>query len=613
MSLIISLIGGLIFTLLPWAIGHHILKRDENAGIALKSSIGWVIIYIITLGLAIGTGLNTTSLLFIFCFLFFICLKTQIQGLQRLTSNLKRCFQKTTTFEKVILLFGLLLLLIRAFQSFSPTINWDSLNQHLPLISSRLSQGDLSPIFTLPTDRRTPISGVLLKIPAYCFGENGRSLSLVNFGIYLTILIQLWSSLNKLVSFKAALIGVLCFLSWIDIATYFKHIGDEPLFCLFTMGLISVILEPTKSRLKLFFTFAILGLAFSIKLTTIFFIPILALVLFIRHILLKDYLACTIGVFIALLIGLTPYIKQYQDYQMIYPIQRWTNLLEFGPKTPHVFSFEEIKQFRTHYGIKNHRDNQKVNTDPLFKWKTNLKKLLYLPLGPYLGWIIILSIFSVFILKHPNNESKKPLLFILLCAGIVFISLNLAMLAWSFSAQAMTRYLLPIWCIWALVLGYVLQNLSEKTNSYLWVKLGLFICCIFSFSLEFKYAYLNLKKSPWQDTRSYWLNHASDGPLIKEWEEQNPSKPATYYIGNSSFLLNHSKHAVAQIGNEVGWRDADQFITYLKESQFETFIYSYKANVIDSYYDYLRKHAIKKGVLTLQKKHLLGELYLIQH
>ena len=433
MQILISLVGGLMFSTLPWAIGHQLFKNDSKAGIALKTASGWFFIYLICCGLAFVSGLRQHCLIIIFTSLFFLFSRTIFRGLLNLISTSLEIFRSSTLIERLIFVSILVLLSLRAFQATTPTINWDGLNQHLPLLSARLEQGDWNPIFEIPTDRRTPMSGVLLKISAYSFGLDGRALSLTYLGIYIIILCQLWKLLYTLCSKTAALFCCACFASWTDIAVYFRHLGDEPLFCLFISSVITSIFIKPKVSYAIQINFALLGLAFSIKLTTLFFVPFIGLIYLART--YKSYPTKTlfISLGIGLFFALLTYTKQHHDYNMIYPLQRWTNLLEFGPNTPEVLSFETVREKRLDYGIIDHRDNKSVTKDYLSKWFNNSKKLIYLPLGPYTYWIPLLIIFSLFGKVTFSEQKHLHLISFTICFVIVLVCLNLTMSAWDFS------------------------------------------------------------------------------------------------------------------------------------------------------------------------------------
>ena len=219
-------------------------------------------------------------------------------------------------------------------------------------------------------------------------------------------------------------------------------------------------------------------MAFSFKLTSLFFVPLLALVYFVVQFKCQTHWLKLAGVVLALCIGLAPYAKLYHDYRMVYPLQRWTNLLEFGPKQPNVFSFEEIKKEREKFGLSDHRDNQKVASSFVSKWSQNWLKLLYVPLGPFCIWVMILCLCMAFKKKEKwvsrGFVSKPFWLFFL----IPMVSLQLSMLAWSFSPQAFTRYLLPMWVIWAFAMGMLLHHLSFRLGMSKYIK-SLLIVCLF--------------------------------------------------------------------------------------------------------------------------------------
>lgn len=612
MTLLVSLLGAFIYSLLPWAIGQKFFIHDSKAGIALKAATGWLCIYLITLALAISSGLHANTMIVASLLAFLLFGKTILSGIFSLLKSISDTYRSSSSLEKIILILIFVLLVIRAFQAFSPSINWDSLNQHLPLLSARLDQQNLDPMYELPTDRRTPISGVLLKLPLYCFGQDGRSISLAFFGFYIIVLLQLWNLLSRLCSRLAALFSIACFISWTDISIYFKHLGDEAYFCLFIMAIVSSLLLKPNSLRSHFVASIILGLCCSIKLTALFFAPFIACVYLIRHSRSVKPIMMVLCLLCFALFALTPYLKQKMDYQMIYPLQRWTNLMEFGPEAPSVFDFETIQVKRAALGLEDHRDNQKVSRHAFSKWIANSKKLIYLPLGPYLYWMLIMLGFSLFF--RPRFSEQKHFHFVSLGISllIVLVCLNLAMLAWNFSPQALTRYLLPLWCIWAIALGFFFKEYSKAFHVEKFLKFSLILCLLFSLGLEGKQVLKTINMNPFQNSRNYWLQHSADGPLIKTWEQLTQGHDnATFYMGNTCIFFMQIQHRVAQVGNEVGWRDPSDFMNYLSHKNLQYFVYSYSAEKNDHMYRVLKDHCLKAGKLSLLSTHPQGEIYKI--
>jgi hypothetical protein len=355
-----------------------------------------------------------------------------------------------------------------------------------------------------------------------------------------------------------------------------------------------------------------MGLCCSIKLTAFFFIPFIACVYLVRNyrgIKPIMILACSACFFI---FALTPYFKQKHDHHMIYPLQRWTNLMEFGPNTPEVFNFDLIKKKRMALGIENHRDNQKVSSHPFSKWVANFKKLIYLPLGPYFYWGILMLLFGLIVKIKFSQQKHFHFISLGLAAFIVTVCLNLAMFAWDFSSQALTRYLLPLWCIYAITLGIFFYEFSKAYKITKFLKFTLLLCLLFPLSLESKQVIQTLQKKPFQNSRDYWLEHSSDGSLIKAWQQLTQNQePSTFYMGNASILFMQPQHHVAQVGNEVGWREPNDFLKHLTNKNFEYFVYSYSAEKIDPMYRLLKEHCIKSGRLSLIVSNSTGEIYQI--
>lgn len=612
MSLLLSLIGALIYSLLPWAIGQKILKHDPKSGIALKTTTGWIVVFFITLILSLGPGLNANSIIALSLLAVVIFGKTIYLGVRQLSISSIETFRSSSALERLIFILIIALLTLRAFQAFAPSTNWDSLNQHLPLLSARLEQQNLDPVYQLPTDRRTPISGILLKIPIYCFGQDGRSISLTFFGIYLIVIFQIWTLLFRLCSRLSALIAVCCFVSWTDVAIYFKHLGDEAFFCLFVTAITASLLLKLNSHKAHFLVSITMGICCSIKLTALFFIPFLACVYLYRY--FRDLKPSIIlgSLLCFFIFALAPYLKQKHEHHMIYPLQRWTNLMEFGPQVPKVYDFKTIQSKRAEHGLNNHRDNQKVSSHPFSKWLSNFYHLKYLPLGPYFLWAILMLIFSIF-QKVPFSEQKRfnfSTLFI--SALIVFTCLNLAMIAWDFSPQAITRYLMPLWCIYAIVLGIFFFEFGKSLKIEKNLKFLFLLCLLFSFSLESKQGWQTLKKNPFQNTHAYWLDHCADAKLIEAWKNITQEQQAsTFYMGNSSILFMQPQHQVAQVGNEVGWREPKAFLQYLTDHEFKYFVYSFSAETIDPMYRVIKDYCANSKKLALVNSNSNGEIYQI--
>jgi len=608
MSLLIGLFGGLLFSILPWALGQWVFEKASEVSLSMKAATGWLLIYLLTLAMALGFGLNRGTLIAMSLILACFVLKIIVKGVCSLYFNLKLIVKDASRLEKIALLVSCAILSIRFIQSTTPTLNFDSLNQHLPLLAARLAQGDLAPLYELPVDRRIPFSGVIVKLPLYCFGEDGRAISIANFGIYLLLIFQIWETLKKSGSKTAAVIAIICIISWIDIATYFRHVSDEPIFCLLMMAAMSTILIRPKSVGVYWVLACVLGLCFSIKLTTLFFVPIVVVMIAIKcakeHALGNSL--CL--VLLALSFGGISYIKQYNDYHMIYPIKRGTDLMDFGPDIPKVYDFEEMRQNRLALGLLDHVDNQKIGNGVFSKWTANFNKLIYLPLGPYIYW----SLLALPFMYLKRRETKGALsLQLRMCFGVVLLSLNLAMCVWSFSPQAMTRYLLPIWGVWAMGLGLFFSVFLESYQIKNWMYGCLLLLLCFCIGIEGRATYVILKRSPWQSIDDYWLKYSSDGPLIKLWQEKTGGQMPTYYVGNASFLMRNSQHRYAQVGNEVGWRDPDKFIEYLDSGRFKFLVYSQSAASLDPMYALLVNRAVEHGVITLTEDSSHGQIFSI--
>ena len=122
-------------------------------------ALGWLLIGGMILGMAIGPGLSQSSLIVLSLILAILTFKDQIEGFKSFRKQCGLAFQNFDKWDKAILLVVIGLILIRLIQASTPSVNWDSLNQHLPQLYERLTRGDLSPLYELPTDRRMPMLG----------------------------------------------------------------------------------------------------------------------------------------------------------------------------------------------------------------------------------------------------------------------------------------------------------------------------------------------------------------------------------------------------------------------------------------------------------------------
>jgi hypothetical protein len=485
-----------------------------------------------------------------------------------------------------------LLLMVRLARSFFPVLNWDSLNQHLPLLMERVNSGTLDPLFSVSTDRRTLWGGVLLKWVPMVLDSCGRTLILthvVMVALGLVSFLKLGLTCGR---GWQCLIAVLMFMACPDLWVYILMAGDEAWFLCFGIVWVSHYLfghHLKCSAREVFCLMVMVALMLTVKMTAVFFVlPIICTGLVQFRKSLKVFLGAAVVslILIVLLIG-----KTYNDHGMIYPLQRWSDLLSLE-SPPKLYQPEEIKLGREALGLVDHHDNHRAGSQPWIMFRENLSRSSSWPIGPYWFWALLAL---PWLIKNKKLFARNQLGLMLTIA----LALTLSMSSWSFSPQAITRYLLPVWFWLSVFLAQAICSSIEKNNvAYRAIKVSLFLLISYSLFIESKVLLgrLHSHSSIWNPI-SYWKEVCPDGPLLSHWDTLKSDQDRAFYAGSASVLMSNQGHWLAQVGNEVGWRAPGKLKSFLTRENLKWWIVASSAIKIDPIYQALSHEAVTLGLL----------------
>jgi hypothetical protein len=498
------------------------------------------------------------------------------------------------------LLIVAVLIALRLARASIPVINWDSLNHHLPLLMERLNVASWGPLWDVPTDRRTPLLGVILKLPIFAVDVYGRSL-----GLYHNLLGLLVSwRLLKVIKHRFEMSDQHCFwlgvlwLSLTDIWWYMGLMGDEPWLLLISAVWIEHLLRAQYTNRSWALLVALMGLGLCIKMTALFFLcPVFLMGLWEGRRHKKGLLW---GLLCALLINMSVHAFTWLPYGMVYPVQRWSDLLAQASPAK-VFDGAEIKSRRAAMGLPDHQDNHGAASSALAMLNSNLYRSGKWGTGVLLYWSMMLGAWIMFIKRY-----KQDPFWFRLWAQLT-LGLLITMCLWSFSPQAMTRYNMPLW-LWAWVLCANLMSLKSVIVS--WAFKGICSCTLcLSLALEAKALVLKMGQAHLLAPMDYWEKHLVDGGLVSVFESVAGPGERAFYAGSSSLLWAGKGHVLAQVGNEVGWRDIDRMPHFLHSKGIRWLVISNVARSYDPVIAQLLDQLRREG--CIEKEHQLkgGAIY----
>jgi hypothetical protein len=185
--------------------------------------------------------------------------------------------------------------------------------------------------------------------------------------------------------------------------------------------------------------------------------------------------------------------------------------------------------------------------------------------------------------------------------GLIFVvalTLLLSMISWSFSPQAITRYLLPVWFWMAVCCSKALSSVIKESVVFRSIKLSLLILLSYSFFIESKVLFgrLNPQSSIWTPV-TYWKNTCPDGPLLVHWNKIKHQNDRVFYAGSAGVLMAGEGHWLAQAGNEVGWRAPEKLKKFLSREKLRWWIIARSAIRVDPVYQALSDEAERLGLI----------------
>ena len=522
-----------------------------------------------------------------------------------LNQFLEKLAQQISPLWKGCAIVALLLVIVRCLRGFLPLENWDSVNQHLPILIERLQLGQLEPMLNVATDRRIFLGGLFLKGYPMAFNLSGRALVLTHLGL---VLMGIWRCAQQLKVWMPERkdlpqLWIFMCLALSNLWIYIGMAGDEPWFFLLALVWIEMLIRPKAYRTNRYLALlaSLQMMALSIKATAVFFLCPLGIVgLFLYR---RQWKGLIFGSLLGMVVFAATANWCTNNYNMIYPLQRWSNLLATQTPTP-MFSSQEVAKARVTLGLADHRDNHGALDAPLAKIFDNLSRWPQLPLGPFWLWAGILLLGSRS-WSWRSQESRTAMVLL----GMTLLGLGFAMASWSFSSQALTRYLLPLWA-W-LIMSLAMLCAQHPHYSH-WLRRMLLLLLLFALLLEAKALVGLAKASPWWDARATWEQKLVDGPLLKRWRQLNVQGEKTFYLGGASVLLAGQGHWLAQIGNEVGWRDPEDLAEFLRKTQIKWWVLANSAERFDPIYAVLTQKAVMGGWLSLVEECPSGKIYRVK-
>lgn len=519
----------------------------------------------------------------------------------------------------MLLRFGLALLLglvcVRCLRAMGPVINWDSLNMHLPMLLERLNLGTLDPMYWVATDRRVLEGGIHLKMMFMAFDGDGRVLTLCHVLMCIWGLLSLAVNVSEKSKFGVHYgLGLWLFFIASDLWVYVLMSGDEPWFLMASILWLGLYVSAqTCSKREVMAAMMVLGLSLSIKITAVFFLWPIFLLSVLRFKTQRKVML--LGVLGSLAVVMLIWSKTLGDYGMMYPFQRWSDLLADGESVPKVFSGHEVVLERQALGLADHRDNHGVGSAPWSMFLSNLMRSPTWPIGPYGLWLVLVLLSYAFC-KSPRELVKK------LCGCSTPIALLAATLAavgigmsvWSFSSQAISRYLLPVWLWWSVASGALIWEFCRERP--IWRRnliVSVLLLSSFGLLLELKVLAGRMSDSNYWSPQRYWRQHRQDAQMIDRYrtlraELGEKSGRAIYYGGLSVLMVGERAH-LAQVGNEVGWRSPDQLLKFLQREGIEWWLLGDSAQQLDQVYQKLTDVAVEKGWITLVDVQEDGKIY----
>jgi len=494
----------------------------------------------------------------------------------------------------IALAFGLLM--VRLILSLLPINNWDSLNHHLPLLVSRLQVGGWDPMVWVSTERRTPLYSILPKLWAVSLDPTGRALIVQHLLLGIALLVGMGEVMKRLWPNRWWLLPLLMIWSLSDIWRHLLSAGDEIWLVLGSMAFLSMYWSKELRTRSLILGSVVPLATIGVKATAVFFIlPFgLAWLFILRHRPWTILSLLGLGSFLVAL-SLAPNLW---NYSMAYPANRWSDLL--AADSPKVLSGRDVKEQRLAFGLDDHRDNRPPGAKAFSSFIDNLSRLPSLALGPYLIWFLV-GVLSLGAAVRSKIYGRDGLALVM-----ALLAIFLSMLSWSFSPQAMFRYLLPAWWVFLLSIGILLEGMFPKR----WLRVGMSLMLLFGLGLEGREITKSvLQPHAWKPTQ-HWLEKSQDGPLIAEWRELSQGRGRAFYIGALSILMvDSNQHWLAQLGNEVGWRNPDNLSDFLKRENIQWWVLSSQADRLDPLYRRLTESLVNSGQLRITKALTAGEIY----
>lgn len=595
------MIWGCVFVVLcPWIIGDkiNIFKKGCLANVA----VGWIVLLLLITLISLFSILSLkTILIFSICFSFYFW-KDFLTYVREVLINIFNISSSLSKIEKVFFSILILLICVRLLRSFIPTLNWDSLNNHLLLIRERLFVGDLSPIWHVPTDRRVPLNGVLLKLWPFSFDQNGRVLVFLNVSLHLFSASLIFKRVATLCNIRLALIALAMYLSLSDIYVYSVSAGDEAFMSFFILVVVDqVLLNHTKNKKQIVCIWLLLAIVMSIKMTALFWLPWLLILFLFSH--LYNFKTHFLGLILFLSMVLFSYTFNYRNYQMIYPFQRWSNLLMEGDSQVKMYKPDDIKLQRKELGLQDDVNNKAVIDAFLDKLFKNLKTSLSLPLGPYPLWIAFVVLVAC--IGYKNHFLDKSFL---IPFGLVLICFLASLITWPFSAQAMFRYHLPTWSILMLSLGLGIGCFVQKYGLKNIILFSTMTLVMLALCIEVKATY-QLSDRNMFDPKRYWQVRAPEGELVLYIHQILQEDERVFYLGMNSSLLKPGKHWYAQYGNEVGWRSPEKLVELLRKKRIKYWVYSNQFQKHDQIYERITQYLLDQKFIFLVKSINIGKVY----
>lgn len=576
---------------MPWQLPWHLLLAlgfhlgcfaignlfFPKAQLLTRFAIGWMAMALqvgLLSILGLGTELPLEALISVWCIM--LCHPRNRNTLAQATNSLPKW-----SWPWAIAITGLLV--IRFTKAGLPLENWDSLNHHLPLLLGRIGDGTLNPLMDIPTDRRTPFAGVWLKSIPIALDPHGRVLVLTHL---LAFLIAAASFAKERMG-PFALLSLLALLSLTDLWIYVLNAGDEAWMA--TLTLVAAAAMGSRQRLSLAVAVVTLAWVASIKLTGLLIAGPLGLALLWKH---RSRQLFVVSLF-ALILTLGFHGRNLVEHDLIYPLNRWSNLLAEGP----VFSSQQVRLERAKLGLADNPNNHPPLEGAWMKLQHNLGSLGRMALGPFFIW----SGLVLLVLKRsfPQPSLLLPCIASCLLAGV----------AWEFSPQAYYRYLLPTWALLTLVLaehwGKALSHPASK-----WMHACLALLFFLSISLEGKALFHHLSKEHSGAPMPFWVHHTHDGPFYPWVQEHTKEEEGLLAISTNSVLFAQRPNTwLAQVGNEAGWRRLDEFPSFFEREKIHWILLSNKAESIDSIYSSLLNTLADQGHVSLHQEVSAGKIF----